>query len=262
MSPADPWVQESERQASGGFGEVREMTVKDNTTHTIRILPGIKLAGKEEAELPFHGYVIHWIPQMNAKKGKPIIHELKKRCGVCNYIHDLWSEVNRIKEEEDLNDEHPRVKAIKEKITAVNSKEKYDFNIFDRDEMVLKVKDKKIIAAKRFTTPWAIWKAVFDYAKNPKWGSPSDEKTGYDLDIAVEGEGSRRQYSLTADRDASPLTAEEIEALKTRYDLKKLRSSTTLKDIKEFLKNAKPPFNDILSYFSDNEEDAATDEKP
>jgi hypothetical protein len=248
----DPWKSEAEKHEKTQYSDIREMKFKDDSDHQIRIMPAI-----EDDAPPFYGYVIHWIPQQNSKKGKPIVHKKENRCGVCKYVSDLWTEINRLKEEEDLTEKSPKVKTIYEKIQAVGGKEKYDFNILDRDDMEHEVekdgKKKKRIAVKRMTAPSTIWQAIFNYAKNPKWGSPSDRKTGYDFDITTEGKGVRRQYTVAPDRTSSPLTKEEIEAFETCYDLAKLRKPTSAKDIKDFLENAKSPYDEIINYLTEDD---------
>jgi hypothetical protein len=63
-------------------------------------------------------------------------------------------------------------------------------NILDRDDLFAKVKkddkEESIMMPKRMPANKTIWKAVFDYAKNPKWGNPSDIETGYDFEIVTE----------------------------------------------------------------------------
>ena len=254
----DPWTSEADKHERTQFSDIRDMKFKDDSEHHIRIMPSI-----EEDSLPFYGYVIHWIPQQTSKKGRPIVHKKENRCGVCKYVSDLWTEINRLKEEEDLTEKSPQVKAVYEKVQAVGGKEKYDFNVLDRDDMEHEVetdgKKTKMIAAKRMTTPSTIWQSIFNYAKNKKWGSPSDKKTGYDFEIITEGKGARRQYTVAPDRTSSPLSKDEIEALDTCYDLAKLRKPTSAKDIKEILENAKSPYDDIISYLSDEDEEV---EKP
>jgi len=241
------------------FSDVRDMKFRDNNKHNIRILPP-----KNEKAPPFISYVIHWIPQANSIKGKPIIHARGEKCPVDEYISDLWTEINRLKEEQDLADNHPKVKAIHDKIQAVRGSEKFDFNILDRDDLLHEIGGKKKMACKRMTTPSTVWKPIFELAKNPKWGNPSDEEKGYDLEVSTEGEKERRKYTVIGDRDTSPLTEEELECLRsTGYDLSKMRSFTSSKDVYDALQNAKPPFDEIINYLrEDKTKKQTTREEP
>jgi outer membrane biosynthesis protein TonB len=242
------WTKEHEKHSSQqSFSDVRDVQFKDNSTYNFRFLPQ-----KSEKSVPFVGYTIHWIPQQNSKKGKPIVHPIDKRCCVDSYVSDLWGEINRLKEEEDLTDNHPKVKAIQEKIRAVRGQQKYDFNVLDRDDLMHEVGGKKKMAGKRLTSPSSVWKSLFDYAANPKWGDPSDEKTGYDIKVTTEGEGVKRQYTILPDRESSPLTDEEKEVLKTVYDLDKLRQPTSQKDMRDIIMNAKQPFDELIPYLDDS----------
>ena len=251
------WAKESERHGSGGekFADIRDFKFKDNHTHNIRILPG-----KTDDDFPCYGYVIHWIPQMNSKKGRPIVHSFEKKCVVCDFVSELWTEINRLKEEEDMTDESPEVKKVYAKIQAIGGKKKYDMNVLDREDMFGEDKNKKpVIMPKRLSASSTIWKPVFEYAKNPKWGSPSNAKTGYDFEITIEGEQERRKYNLAPDRDASPLTDEELEAVKRGYDLPKLRKATSVADFQDILKNAKPPYNEIVNRIGDDDSEDKED---
>lgn len=239
----DPWAAEGEKHSqSQAYADIRDLSFKDNHVHNVRCLPQ-----KDEKTVPFWGYIIHWIPQANSKKGRPIIHEIEKRCIVCEHVSDLWNEINRLKEEEDLTDNSPEVKKVYSRIQAIGGKRKYDFNVLDRDNMEHKIDKKTVIAAVRMPTPQTVWKPIFDFAKNVKWGNPADAETGYNFEITTEGEGGRRQYTVAPDRDASPLTEEEKAALETCYDLKKLRKTTSIKDMKDILENAKTPYNELLN---------------
>ena len=174
---ADVWSQEAEKHSPNQqYSDIREFRFDNNHEHTLRLIPQ-----KDPKKLPFHGYIIHWVPQQNSKKGRPIVHAIDKRCILCEYVSDLWTEINRLKEEEDCTDKSPNVQKIYALIQGISGKKKYDFNILDREDLKHEVNGKKVVAPKRFTTPSTVWKPIFEYAKNPKWGSPSDEKNGYDL---------------------------------------------------------------------------------
>jgi hypothetical protein len=257
----DEWKKTAEEVAGGGkqaFSDVRDMKFKDNSKYNIRILPK-----KNDKAVPFISYVIHWIPQINSVKGKPIIHNRGEKCPVDYYIADLWTEINRLKEEEDLQDSHPKIVAIKSKISAVKASEKFDFNILDRDDLMHVINGKKVLAVKRMTVPSTIWKPIFELANNPKWGNPSEKDTGYDLDITTEGEQERRKYTILGDKNSSPLTKDEIEALnKTAYDLDKLRNKTSKKDMIEIIQNAKPPYDEIATYLDKISDDDDDNDKP
>jgi len=249
MGKENPWATEADSREKKTYEEVRQMKFKDDSTHNIRIIPN-----KDPKKFPFYGYKQHWIPQQNSTKGRPITHGIEEKCAVCEWVSEIWTEVNRLKEEEDMTDKSPEVKELIDKIGEVSGgAPRYDMNIFDRDDMEHRLdKDKKdspkVIAPKRMSAPSKIWKTVFDYAKNPKWGNPSDEENGYDLEIKTEGEGKRRAYTVVPDRNISPMTKEEIAAIQYGYDLEALKKASSVKDIVEIISNAKKPYDDILKF--------------
>jgi len=264
MTKENPWATEAEKREKKTYEDVRQMKFSDNATHNIRLIPN-----KDTSKFPFFGYKQHWIPQNNSAKGRPITHGIEDKCVVCEYVGELWTEVNRLKEEEDMTDKSPEVVALVAKISEISGgAPRYDMNIFDRDEMEQKLDknkkdDPKVIAPKRMTAPSSIWKTIFEYAKNPKWGNPSDIKKGYDFEIKTDGEGKRRNYTVVPDRNASPLSEEEIKAIDHGYDLEALKRPSTIKDIIEVLTTAKKPFDDILKMVDpDDIEDANIKKKP
>jgi len=130
MSSDDFWGSESQKHNSGQkYTEIREMRFKDNSKHHLRILPN-----KDKGKPPAHGYIIHWIPQINSKKGRPIVHAIDKRCSVCDYVSDIWNEINRLKEEENMTEKSPQVMELQQKQQGVRGKKMYDMNVIDRDE--------------------------------------------------------------------------------------------------------------------------------
>jgi hypothetical protein len=223
------------------------MKFQDNKTHTVRILPA-----KIATEPPFCGYKQHWIPQNNSTVGKPITHGIDERCGVCDWVSIQWDEVHRLKEEEDMTDKSPEVEAILNKISKVTAKTRYDMNIIHREDpyQVNEETGEKTLAPKRMGVGGTVYKEIFSFAK--KWGSPSNEKTGYDLEIITQGTKERREYRTIPDRDVSPLTPEEVAILEKCYNLKELRKTTSVADIRKILETAKPPYNEILSFVKDD----------
>jgi len=255
---ANPWAKEGERYTRE-FENIRDFKFKDNHTHKIRILPH-----KDSGKVPFFGYTIHWVPQLNSNKGRPVVHAIDKRCTLCEYISEVWNEINRLKEEEEMTDKSPEVVKLYKRQQEIRGNKKYDMNVLDRDDLYVTNKEtsEKVMTPKRMAANKTVWESVFNYAKNPKWGNPSDEQTGYDFEVVTEGEQERRSYEVVPDRDASPLTAEELAAAKRGFDLEKLRKYTTAEDITDILKNAKPPFNELLDKFvsGDTAEDEETPE--
>lgn len=249
----NPWLDEGNRygEDEGKKQKIRDMKFSDNTTHTVRILPS-----KKAGEFPFHGYKQHWIPQNGSTTGKPITHGIDERCACCDWVSVQWDEVHRLKEEEDMTDKSPEVEALLTKIGKVSAKTKYDMNVIHREDAFVEDEEtkEKRLAIKRMGAGGTIYKEIFGFAK--KWGSPSNEETGYDLEIITSGVKERREYRTLPDRDASPLTAEEKALIATCYDLKELRKNTPLAEIKKILEGAKAPYNEILQYVSD--EPAAT----
>ena len=94
---ANQWAKEGEKY-SRDFDSVRDYKFKDNHTHRIRILPNKDGVDKP----PFFGYTIHWVPQLSSTKGRPVVHAIDKRCSICEYISEIWNEINRLKEEGEL----------------------------------------------------------------------------------------------------------------------------------------------------------------
>ena len=251
---SNPWEKEAEKHETD-FSDIRDLKFQDDYDHVIRILPA-----KEENEIPFHGYTIHWIPQANSKKGRPIVHSIDKRCVVCDEVREYWTEINRLKEEEDMTDKSPEVKKIYDLIQQIKGRQRYDMNVLDRDDMHGKDDDgKKVILPKRMSAVSNVWNGIFKYAK--KWGSPSNEKTGYDFTITTEGEGMRRKYSVMPERDQSPLNKEELASIEHCYDLKRLRKPTSSDDIESVLEGAKAPFDDIINRLKDYADDEDTKEE-
>lgn len=233
------------------YADIVDMKFEDDHTHKIRILPA-------KEGLPFYRYISHWVPQANSTKSFPVNHDFETRCPIDEYISEIWTEINRLKEEDEMTEKSPEVKKLYAIIEGIRAQKKCDMNIIDRDDMYTKDKEgggKKILI-KRLAANATIWKEIFSYASNPKWGNPSDEEKGYDFEIITEGEGKKRKYSIVPDRDSSPLTDEEKEAIERCYDLKKLRKTTSLKDMKKLLSNAKAPYDalaDKINVDSDEE---------
>lgn len=254
----NPWLDEGTRYDDNKpKKDIRDMKFTDNSSHSVRILPA-----KKADEYPFFGYKQHWIPQNNSTTGKPITHGIDERCAVCKWISEQWDEIHRLKEEEDMTDKSPEVKALLDKVGKVSAKTRYDMNIFHREDMYVvdeETGEKKIVP-KRMSAGGTVYKEIFNFAK--KWGSPSSEDTGYDLEIKTTGSKEKREYSVIPDRDASPITPQEKKAFELLYDLKNLRKNSTKDEIKKVLENAKAPYNVILDYVADgddNDDDTSND---
>ena len=244
----NPWLDEGTRfeGQEKKKKDVRDMVFKDNTKHNIRILPQ-----KNVNDFPFFGYKQHWIPQNGSTIGKPITHGIDDRCAVCEWVALQWEEIHRLKDEEDMTDKSPEVVAIAEKIRKVNAKSRYDMNILHREDLYVVNEETgaKTLAQKRMSSVSTVYKEVFGFAK--KWGSPSHEKTGYDLEISTTGSKEKREYHTMPDRVESPLSKDEIALLDNLYDLKSLRMFTTNTDVIKNLENAKSPYNEILFFVKD-----------
>ena len=234
----NPWAAE---QSKRNKIDVNDLKFDDDSTSNVRIMPG------KDGAKPFYKYIIHWIPQNGSNKGRPIIHPQNERCIVCDYIAELWDEIHRLKEEENLTDKSPEVKSLLEKISGVKAGKKCDMNVIDRDNQYTKDdKGKKKILIKRMTTVKTLYDAIFALGASERWGDPSDIKKGYDLEIIVKGAGLRREYSAVGSREIVPLTDEEKDAIDNCYDLKALRKTTSMEDITDILDNAKSPYHNIL----------------
>jgi hypothetical protein len=241
----NPWLDEGSRfeGQEKKKKDIRDMIFKDNTTHTVRVMPA-----KNPNEFPFFGYKQHWIPQNGSLIGKPITHGIDDRCAVCDWVSTQWEEVHRLKEEEEMTDKSPEVVAILDKVRKVNAKSKYDMNIIHREDLYVVNEEtgEKTLALKRMGAVSTVYKEIFSSAK--KWGSPSDEKSGYDLEIVTEGPKEKRVYKVLPDREASPLTKDEVALLNKLYDLRGLRKISTNEEIVKILENAKSPYNEIISF--------------
>jgi len=234
----NPWAKEYEENASRrGKSDVENMAWKTGD-HSIRIMPP-----KNKGEMPFIKYIVHWVPVTTSKKDRPIIHAVDTKCPVCKFVGTLWSEVYRLKEEEDMTDEAPQVKKLLKQISKLRGKKTYDMNIIDRGDYR---KEDKTIKIKRMVSGPTIWKPVIELGNSEKWGNPSAAgDRGYDLTVTVDGEGIKREYTILPDPDRKALTAEEVAAVDKSYDLKKHRSFSTPKDILDILESAKSPLDTI-----------------
>ena|GEM_PF-6106700 len=244
MSPHEdnPWSKEYEDNQTTKKSDVENMRWKTGE-HTIRITPSPK-----KGKLPFAKYIVHWIPVRTGKKDRPIIHAVDQKCAVCKFVNSLWSEIYRLKEEEDMTDEHPEIKKLLKQISKIRGKKTYDMNIIHRGDYRFQEGDHKgKIKIKRLVAGPTIWKAIIELGNSAKWGNPSAAGSrGYDLTVTVDGEGIKREYTILPDPDRRPLTEEELAAVEERaYDLDKLRKFTTDADILDILENAKAPLDTI-----------------
>jgi len=234
----NPWAKEAE-EGQKKKSDIIGMTWKPGD-HTIRICPNLI----EKNGLPFVKYIVHWIPIKTSIKNRPIIHSVDYKCPVCDFVSLLWSEVYRLKEEENMNDESPEVKKIKKQINIFHGKKTYDMNIIHREDAT---DDKGRVKIKRLVAGPTIWKPIIELGNSAKWGNPSSEgPRGYDITVTVTGEKIKREYTTLPDSERTALTAEEIEAIKTRgYNLKKLRDFSTVEEMIDVIENAKPPLDTI-----------------
>lgn len=236
----NPWAKEAAENQSrkSRRSDVVNMTWKPGE-HNIRILPS-----KTGEGLPFVKYIVHWVPVKNGKNDRPIIHAVDYKCPVCEFVGSLWSEVYRLKEEEEMTDKSPEVQKLVKQAGKLKGKKTYDMNILHRNDYTTedgKIKIKRLVAGP------TIWKSVMELGNSEKWGNPSTAgKRGYDLTVTVDGDGLKREYTILPDPDRKALTEEEIEALKERgYDLASLRVFSTVKEIFEVIMNAKAPLDSI-----------------
>jgi hypothetical protein len=253
---ANPWAKEYEENAPRKRSDVLGMTWKQGD-HTLRICPNPK------GGLPFVKYTVHWIPMKTSKNNRPIIHNVKFKCPVCEFVSTLWSEVYRLKEEEDMNDKSPEVQKLMKQIQTFRGKKTYDMNVIHREDY--KTDDGKI-KIKRLVAGPTIWKPIIELGNSSKWGNPSASgERGYDLTVTVDGEKLKREYTILPDSERKALTDEEIEAIKTKaYDLAKLRVFSSPSDMLDIIVDAKPPLDGIslkkLKKLISGDDDKATAE--
>jgi hypothetical protein len=251
----NPWLDEGSKydeQEKQKKRDIKDMKFQDSTTHTTRVLPA-----KNPNDVPYYAYKQHWIPQNGTTLSKPITHGIDERCSVCEWVSIQWDEIHRLKEEEDMTDKSPEVEALLTKQGKVAAKSRYDMNIIHREDCFItntETGEKKLVSKRMAAVP-TVYKEIFSFAK--KWGSPSNEKTGYDLDIITSGTKERREYRVVPNRDASPLTAEEVKLLETMCDLKALRKNTPISEVRKILENAKAPYNEILSHMGEDKGEAS-----
>ena len=248
MADNNPWAKEADKYDDGNkeYDDIKDLKFKDDDKRKIRIIPS-----KKKGAAPFYGYKIRWIPQANSNKGKPIVENIDSWTFLDDEVKDLWSEVNRLKEEEEMTDKSPEVERLMKRINSIRAKKNYDMNVLDREDLTEKDEEgNTVIIPKRMCANQSVWKPIFEYAK--KWGSPSNEENGYDLEIITEGAGKKRKYSVIPDRDSSPLTKEELKAIERGYDLAKLRKPSSLEDVEEILENAKSPIDELVSKLKDS----------
>jgi hypothetical protein len=237
----NPWSQE----AADDKSKMRQSDVlKMKWTqgdHNIRILPS-----KSNEGLPFVKYIVHWVPVKTAKNDRPIIHAVDFKCPVCEFVSQIWSEIYRLKEEDEMTDKSPEVKKLMAQAGKLKGKKTFDMNILDRDDY-FDEKDKTKIKIKRLVAGPTVWKPIVELGNSTKWGNPSaGGKKGYDLTVTVDGEGLKREYTVLPDPDRKALTEEEMAALKTYgYDLEKLRVFTDVKEMFDIIRNAKAPLDGI-----------------
>jgi len=234
----NPWAKEAEEnQSRQRQSDINNMTWKPGE-HTIRILPAKKKGG-----MPFAKYIVHWIPVKTAKNDRPIVHAVDYKCPVCEFVGELWSEIYRLKEEEEMTDKSPEVQKLVKQASKLRGKKTYDMNVIHRDDART---DSGKIKVKRLVAGPTIWKAIIELGNSEKWGNPSSAgKRGYDLTVTVDGEGLKREYTILPDPDRKPLTDDELEAVESAYDLEKLRKFSTAKDILDILKSAKAPLDSV-----------------
>ena len=239
---SNPWAKEYEDNQSTKKSDIENMRWKPGE-HTIRILPAPK-----KGQLPFAKYIVHWIPVRTAKKDRPVVHAVGDKCPICKFVSSLWAEIYRLKEEEDMTDEHPEIKKLGKQISKIRGKKTYDMNVIHRGDFLFQEGENKgKVKVKRLVAGPTIWKAIIELGNSAKWGNPSAAGArGYDLTVTVDGEGIKREYTILPDPDRKELSEEELEAVKNRaYNLVKLRKYTTADDLIDILENAKAPLDNI-----------------
>lgn len=234
----NPWATEAEDQGGKKRLDILGMTWKQGD-HTLRICPSVKPNG-----LPFVKYIVHWIPIKTSIKNRPIVHDVKYKCPVCEYVSSLWSEVYRLKEEENMTDESPEVKKLIKQINVFRGKKTYDMNVIHREDYR---KDDGKVKIKRLVAGPTIWKPIIELGNSSKWGNPSSAgNRGYDLTVTVTGEKIKREYTILPDSERKALTEEELQAIKdSAYDLVKLRTFSSIEEMIDVIENAKPPLDTI-----------------
>jgi len=238
MHDDNPWAKEYEENAPRTRrSDITGMTWKQGD-NTIRILPNPK------GGLPFVKYTVHWIPMKTSKNNRPIIHDVKFKCPVCEFVGSLWSEVYRLKEEEGMTDKDPEIQKLLKQIGVFRGKKTYDMNVIHREDY--RADDSKI-KIKRLVAGPTIWKPIIELGNSSKWGNPSTASAkGYDLTITVDGEKLKREYTVLPDSERKALTDEEMTAVKERaYDLAKLRVFSSPTEMLDVIENSKPPLDGI-----------------
>jgi len=234
----NPWATEAEEGGGKKRQDILGMTWKQGD-HTLRICPSTKQGG-----LPFVKYIVHWIPSKTSVKNRPIVHDVKYKCPVCEYVGSLWSEVYRLKEEENMTDESPEVKKLIKQINTFRGKKTYDMNVIHREDLR---KDDGKIKIKRLVAGPTIWKPIIELGNSSKWGNPSSAgNRGYDFTVTVTGEKIKREYTILPDSERKALTEEELQAVKdSAYDLVKLRTFSSVEEMIDIIEGSKPPLDTI-----------------
>lgn len=137
-------------------------------------------------------------------------------------------------------------KEIDEAIYSDKPQFSYVCNVIDRSDGKIKLLDLRS----------TIYSQIVDYAVNPDYGNPADDKDGYDITIKKEKTGPLPQnvkYSIIPGRNNSPLTATEKEL--ELFDLNRIYKRQTYEEQKEWLmKNTAFFAGDVSDEFRANEE--------
>jgi len=200
-----------------------------NATVTIRILPN-----KDSGAKPFFKYEVLWVPQRNQRQGAPIIRAIGDYNKVDEYINTLWLEWNEIKEGHGGDKEAAKQSKEGKKCLALINEHKAKM-VVDMNVIVRETGEVKKLCANR-----TIFQGIMDYANNPEYGNPSDEKHGYDFKIITTTEPNKpmtRKYAITAGRKETPLTPEEIKLIATAPKLE--RTFTSEEEAEKIVQNAR-----------------------
>lgn len=137
-------------------------------------------------------------------------------------------------------------KEIDEAIYSDKPQFSYVCNVIDRSDGKIKLLDLRS----------TIYAQIVDYAVNPDYGNPADDKEGYDVTIKKEKTGPLPQnvkYSIIPARSNSPLT--EAEKGLELFDLNRIYKRQSYEEQKEWLlKNTAFFAGDVSDEFRANEE--------
>jgi hypothetical protein len=189
------------------WNEAKGKTKNDNQTR--REIERIDLKGDIKIRLvgPVMPRYVYWIVTKDSKK-------MPVECLSFN------------RETESFDGSSDPFKEIDPEVYADKPQFAYVCNVIDR-------KDKKV---KLLDLRATIYGQIADYAKNPEYGNPADELTGYDISIKREKTGPLPQnvkYSIIPARSSTPLSKEDKEL--ELYELDKIFKRQTYDEQKKWL---------------------------